>query len=272
MEMRAVADTTIEWSEKVWNPVRGCDVYSDECKRCYAMRQAHRFSGPGGKYEGLTILTKAGPVWTGEVRVQPDQLDAPLHWKAPRLIFVNSMSDLFYGDAADERRAAQRKMPFKPVPVEFVRQVYDVMARCPQHTFQILTKRPDRMYHVLSMLGLGLPPLPNVLTGCSVGHQDAAEWRRPAMHLVADLGWRTWVSYEPALGMVDWAGWEWIEWLVAGSESGYGARPADAIWFDVARAWCEKNDVAFFMKQIVVDRRKLEFAAFPVELQVRQYP
>jgi protein gp37 len=119
---------------------------------------------------------------------------------------------------------------------------------------------------------LGLPPLPNVLTGCSVGHQDAAEWRRPAMHLVADLGWRTWVSYEPALGLVDWDGWEWIEWLVAGSESGYGARAADAIWFEVARAWCEKNDVAFFMKQILLDGRKLTFDRFPVELRVRQYP
>lgn len=265
-----MADTTIEWSQKVWNPVRGCDVYSDECKRCYAMRQAHRFSGPGGKYEGLTKLTKAGPVWTGEVRVQPDQLDAPLHWKAPRLIFVNSMSDLFYGDAADARRAAQRKTPFKPVPAEFVQQCYEVMESCPQHTFQILTKRPDRMFEVLSQLGL--PPLANVLTGCSVGHQDAAEWRRPAMHLVADLGWRTWVSYEPALGMVDWDGWEWIDWLVAGSESGYGARAADAMWFDVARDWCERNNVAFFMKQILVGRRKLPFDAFPINLQVREYP
>lgn len=266
-----MADTSIEWSEKVWNPVRGCDIYSDECTNCYAMRQAHRFSGPGGKYEGLTKLTKAGPVWTGIVREHTEQLDAPKRWRAPQLVFVNSMSDLFYGDAADARRAAQRKVAFNPVRPDFVRACLEVMAACPQHTFQILTKRADRMFDVLRMLNA--KPLPNVLMGCSVGHQDAAEWRRSAMRLVLEMGWRTWVSYEPAIGEVDWDGWEFIRWMVVGNESGYGRRGASLDWFERARNWCADHRVAFFMKQIVTAAGvKLPFEMFPTNLQVREYP
>lgn len=265
-----MADTKIEWSEKVWNPVRGCDIYSDECLHCYAMRQAHRFSGPGGKYERLTKLTKAGPVWLGEVRQHAEMLDEPRHWKAPRRIFVNSMSDLFYGDADDAKRAAQRGAPFKPVDPEFVRACFAVMAECRQHTFQVLTKRAGRMADVMQQLAL--QPLPNVLMGCSVGTHRASVERREPMQRIATMGWRTWVSYEPALELVNWLGWEFIQWLVAGAESGFRARAADALWFGLARDWCERNGIAFFMKQIVVGIRPIEFAAFPRDLQVRQYP
>lgn len=266
-----MADSSIEWTEKVWNPVRGCDIYSDECTNCYAMRQAHRFSGTGGRYEGLTRLTKGGPVWTGEVRTIEEQLEEPLSWKAPALVFVNSMSDLFYGDVADARRAAQRGVPFRPVPAEFVGRCLEVMARCPQHTFQVLTKRPDRMFELL-LVQLNARPLPNVLLGCSVGHQRAADWRRSAMRLVAERGWQTWVSYEPALGPVNWEGWEFIRWLVAGEESGYGRRVADLGWFHVAQQWARDHGVAFFMKQILRGRVKVGYPEFPRELQVRQYP
>lgn len=265
-----MGDTSIEWSEKVWNPVRGCDVYSDECIRCYAMRQAHRHSGPGGAYEALTQLTKAGPVWTGEVREVPDQLTLPYTWRSPKLVFVNSMSDLFYGDAADARRAAQRGVPFRPVSPEFVEQCLLVMQRCEQHTFQVLTKRADRMWDVLRQLGRR--PLPNVLMGCSVGNQRAADQRRAAMRLVNEYGWRTWVSYEPAIGPVNWGGWEFIRWLVAGEESGYGRRVADVGWFYAAQQWAHHNGVAFFMKQILRGRSKIGYPEFPPALQVREYP
>jgi protein gp37 len=124
-----VADTSIEWTDKVWNPVRGCDLVSAGCRSCYAMRQAHRFSGKGQPYEGLTKMTSHGPVWTGKVRTVPELLDMPLRWKRPRRIFVNSMSDLFHED----------------VPFEFIVAVFGVMAASMQHTFQILTKRPQRM-------------------------------------------------------------------------------------------------------------------------------
>lgn len=267
-----MADTSIEWSEKVWNPVRGCDVYSEECTNCYAMRQAHRFSGPGGRYEGLTKLTKGGPVWVGVVRTIEEQLEAPLAWRAPCLVFVNSMSDLFYGDDADARRAAQRKVEFRPVPMVFVDRVFDVMARCPQHTFQVLTKRPDRMWRYL-LTRSSRPRLSNVLLGASVGNQRWADIRRASMRLISEDGWRTWVSYEPALGLVDWAGWEFLHWLVAGSESGYGRRRAELEWFVAARTWCDAHGVAFFMKQLVEPNgRKVPFGSFPRRLQERAYP
>lgn len=265
-----MADTAIEWSEKVWNPTRGCDIYSTECKHCYAMRFAHRFSGPGGKYEGLTKLTRAGPVWTGEVRLIREQLRAPFSWKTPQLVFVDSMSDLFFGDDADHQRAFQRGVACSVVPDDFIVECFEVMATTP-HTYQVLTKRADRMFAVISRTGI--KPLPNVLLGASVGTRAAAAQRRAAMRLLADLGWKTWVSYEPALEQVDWAGWEFIRWLVAGNESGYGRRSALLAWFTAAREWASEWHVAFFMKQIITAAGvKLPFQMFPAGLQVREYP
>lgn len=130
-----MADTTIEWCvrpgtrPKTWNPTRGCEITSPGCARCYAMRTAHRFSGKGGKYEGLTVLTGAGPIWNGEARLVHEMLLAPLSWRQPCTVFVNSMSDLFYEQFTDEEIAV----------------VFGVMAACPQHTFIVLTKRAERM-------------------------------------------------------------------------------------------------------------------------------
>lgn len=129
--------TTIEWTRatdgtpgKTWNPTRGCSPVSPGCANCFAMKQAHRFSGTGKPYDGLTKLTVAsGPQWTGEVRFVPEMLGRPLRWKRPRMVFVNSMSDLFHDALTNEQIAA----------------VFGVMAACPQHTFQVLTKRPERM-------------------------------------------------------------------------------------------------------------------------------
>lgn len=265
-----MADTAIEWSEKVWNPTRGCDIYSPECKRCYAMRQAARHSGPGGAYEGLTHPSKTGPVWTGEVRTIPEKLDEPREWKKPRLVFVDSMSDLFYGDEADRRRAEQRGMPFTPVPDEFIVDAFNVMETTP-HTYQVLTKRSDRMFEVITRTGI--KPRPNILLGSSVGTRDASEQRRGAMRALSVAGWKTWVSYEPALELVHWDGWEFIKWMVAGAESGYGRRGFDVQWFSMARDWCANRGVAFFMKQILnAAGVKLPFDMFPLHLQVREYP
>src|SRR3954471_19020197 len=121
--------STIEWTDSTWNPVRGCSIVSKGCTNCYAMKQAHRSSGPGRAYAGLTVMSNAGPVWNGKIKLVPQLLDQPLRWKKPRLIFVNSMSDLFHED----------------IPDAFIDQVFAVMALCPQHKFQILTKRPERM-------------------------------------------------------------------------------------------------------------------------------
>ena len=124
--------SSIEWTDRTWNPVRGCSVISPGCVNCYAMKQAHRFSGAGKPYDGLTKLTKAGPQWTGVVRPVESALLEPLSWRKPARVFVNSMSDLFHED----------------VPDEFIDRVFAVMALAPQHTFQILTKRPERMLAV----------------------------------------------------------------------------------------------------------------------------
>lgn len=122
-------NSSIEWTDATWNPVRGCSIVSKGCTNCYAMKFAHRFSGPGKAFAGLTTLSKGGPVWNGKIKLVPEMLDQPMRWKQPRRIFVNSMSDLFHED----------------IPDEFIDRVFAVMALSPQHTFQILTKRPGRM-------------------------------------------------------------------------------------------------------------------------------
>lgn len=119
--------TKIEWTEATWNPVLGCSRVSKGCEHCYAERVAHR--GMAESHRGLTVLGKKGPRWTGEVRFLPDRLAEPLSWRKPRKVFVNSMSDLFHAGVSNEEIAA----------------IFGVMAACPQHTFQVLTKRPERM-------------------------------------------------------------------------------------------------------------------------------
>lgn len=184
--------TTISWCDATWSPVRGCSRVSPGCGGsdgggCYAERVAHRFSGPGQPYEGLTRLTKGGPRWTGKIRLVPEALDQPLRWKNPRRIFVNSMSDLFH----------------EGIPDDFIDQVFAVMALAPQHQFQVLTKRPDRMRQYCASLGDGAAPdritmaalaldhnrtgglvkrpLPNVYLGVSVENQEAADERIPLL-------------------------------------------------------------------------------------------
>jgi protein gp37 len=144
----STAASKIEWTDATWNPVRGCALVSPGCTNCYAMKQAHRFSGKGQPYAGLTKLRpKGGPVWTGRARFIPEQLAEPLRWRAPRKVFVNSMSDLFHEDVTNEQIAA----------------VFGVMAACPQHTFQVLTKRAERMLDWFEWLNQEAANLPNVV-------------------------------------------------------------------------------------------------------------
>jgi len=197
-----MADKTgIQWTDATWNPIRGCSVVSGGCKNCYAMRTARRHSGPGRPYEGLTELRSGKPMWNGKIRLVPELLDQPLRWTKPRRVFVNSMSDLFH----------------EAVPDEFVMAVMGVMAACPQHVFQILTKRPERMVRLMGedqwplmqcagaadkimrpsatiarklyahfddVMGesdLDGPPLPNVWLGLSVEDQATADERIPLL-------------------------------------------------------------------------------------------
>jgi protein gp37 len=224
---------------------------------------AARFSGPGQPYEGLAEMKEVvqphrkewnanwrgkEPRWTGEVRFIRELLDQPLHWRRPRKIFVNSMSDLFH----------------EKVPQEWIAQIFNVMWRCPQHTFQILTKRAERMRDVMadltahSTMFMGKPLL-NVWLGVSVEDQPTADERIQVL-LTTPAAVR-WVSYEPALGPVAFnLGWfpvthcsmckaAGLDWIVGGGESGPGARPAHPDWFRAVRDQCQAGGVPFFFKQ-----------------------
>src|SRR6185295_10647366 len=134
--------SNIEWTDATWNPVSGCSIVSPGCSNCYAMRMAARLEAMGSsKYIGLTRRSGGRAVWTGKIKLDPDSLEAPLKWTRSRRVFVNSMSDLFHPN----------------VPLEYIRQIWDVMERAERHTFQILTKRPERM----ARLSKTLRVLPN---------------------------------------------------------------------------------------------------------------
>ena len=204
--------SNIEWTDDTWNPVRGCSRYSPGCLNCYAERQAVRQSGPGGKYEGLVRSTPSGPRWTGKVAFDEKKLVEPLSWRKPRRVFVNSMSDLFHEALTDEQ----------------IDRVFAVMALADQHTFQCLTKRPQRMRDYLREIQDDLKdthhwaalaseitdspcavgtvesrdwPLPNVWLGVSVEDQKTADERIPIL-LDTPAAVR-FVSVEPMLGPVD---------------------------------------------------------------------
>jgi protein gp37 len=222
-----MADTSIEWTDATWNPVAGCTVLSPGCTNCYAMRMAARLDAMGvDKYRGLTRKSGGRAKWTGRIRLDHEALAAPVKWRRPRRIFVNSMSDLFH-DA---------------VPVAFVAEVWKVMASTPRHTYQILTKRPARM----ADLTMRLDKLPNVWLGTSV---ESAEYldRIDKMRRVRAVV--RFVSFEPLLGSVAAANLDGIHWAIVGGESGPRARPMLEEWVDEIEASCRLAGTAFFFKQ-----------------------
>lgn len=222
-----MAESTIEWTDATWNPVAGCTILTAGCTNCYAMRMAARLEAMGtSKYEGLTRKSGGRYVWTGKVSLDEAALSAPLSWRKPRLIFVNSMSDLFQ-DA---------------VPFEFIRRVWSTMEASPRHTYQILTKRPERM----AGLSADLPVLPNVWLGTSV-ENDSVLGRLD--HLRATSASVRFVSFEPLLGSVREANLEDIHWAIVGGESGPRSRPLDEEWVDEIYERCEEAGTAFFFKQ-----------------------
>ena len=289
--------TAISWTDATWNPVNGCAVVSPGCANCYAMREAERserlFAGQGkvSPYAGLTRPSKAGAVWTGEVRVNEAAMRLPLRWTRPRRVFVDSMGDLF-AEGVDDAT---------------IDRVFAVMALAGQHTFQLLTKRPERAaaYFVhlardalaagddprltprrldaAAVAVTGSPcaggaiedvawPLANLHLGVSVEDQVRADKRIPT--LLALPAARRWISAEPLLGSVDvaWAlsrnpldlaagflqrgrfspGLETLrrlDWVVAGGESGPGARPMHPAWVRQLRDDCAAAGVPFDFKQ-----------------------
>lgn len=304
--------STIEWTDATWNPIRGCTRVSPGCQNCYAERVAIRFSGKGQAYEGLAKITNGHPQWTGKVAFVEKHLLDPLKWKEPRRIFVNSMSDLFHEGVSDPQLDA----------------IFAVMAQAHWHTFQVLTKRPERMLAYFQKLqaaadehapktatGIFLAsdvlnirnmarnphsanafeakwPLGNVWLGVSVENQKTADERIPLL-LQTPAAVR-WISAEPLLGPIDLTNvnamvsfFEYmskadpaaalknfnnpnypkscplntltgdcpaekmnrIDWVVAGGESGPGARPMHPDWARGLRDQCKAAGVPFFFKQ-----------------------
>jgi protein gp37 len=224
-------NSSIEWTDATWNPIAGCTPVSAGCRNCYAARLALRLEAMGGaagrKYEGAAARSEQGrPYFTGEIKLDRAAVDLPRRWRLPRIIFVNSMSDMFH-----ER-----------VPVDFIRELFDTMQACPQHTFQVLTKRPQRA----AELADGLPWPGNVWLGTSV-EADAVIDRVDALRAIpASVRF---LSCEPLLGplrRLDLAG---IRWVIVGGESGPGARPMREEWVVEIKDRCEAAGVPFFFKQ-----------------------
>ncbi|WP_426615789.1 DUF5131 family protein [Bradyrhizobium sp. McL0616] len=222
-----MAETSIEWTDATWNPVAGCTVLTAGCTNCYAMRMAARLDAMGvAKYNGLTRKSGKRAVWTGKLYLDRKALDTPKGWTKPRQIFVNSMSDLFHAD----------------VPAEFVADVWSTMSATPQHTYQILTKRPDRMAEITS----GLPVLRNVWLGTSVESADYLHRIDVLRRVRAAVRF---ISFEPLLGSVADANLKKIHWAIVGGESGPKARPMDAEWVREIESACRRYSTAFFFKQ-----------------------
>ncbi len=224
-----MAETQIEWTDATWNPVAGCNIITAGCTNCYAMEMARRLEAMGvAKYDGLTRRSGNRTIWTGVVREDPASLNIPFGWKRPRKIFVNSMSDLFHEGVSDD----------------FITQVWAVMRATPHHNYQILTKRPDRMTHVVTHLIDCV--LPNVWLGTSV---ESAEVTDRIEHLRQVPAAIRFISFEPLIAAVGEVDLTNIHWAIVGGESGKFARPIREGWIDEIYEQCSAYNCAFFFKQ-----------------------
>lgn len=221
-----MADTKIEWADKVWNPIVGCTEVGTRCKNCYAKRMARRLKAMG-RPEYQMVIDDHG--WTGSVAIISSKLRDPYAWKKPRRVFVDSMGDWMHAAVSDY----------------VIDRILDVMHNNSRHIFITLTGRPDRLPDVLKRKF----PSGNVLIGCSISNQADADRSLPAMKAVHDQGWNTFVSYEPALETIKWEGWEFLDWMVCGGESGPNAREMSFYAPVQAHEFCLPNHISFFFKQ-----------------------
>ena len=206
----------IEWTDMTWNPVTGCTKISRGCRFCYADRMAKRLQAMGvERYQNGFDVT-----------LHEDLLDTPLRWMKPRMVFVNSMSDLFH----------------EAVPNEFIAQVFRTMEKCPQHTFQILTKRSERLVDISA--NLTWPD--NVWMGVSVEDEDVVFRIKDLRRVPAKIRF---LSCEPLLGPLDELPLDGIHWVIVGGESGPGARPMQEQWVLSILQQCERRNIPFFFKQ-----------------------
>lgn len=240
--------SNIEWTDRTWNPLAGCTWESDGCDGCYAAGMSLRLeamaekliaegknAGKLEKYVGIAQRRSDGrAAFNGKIHLDDDALGEPLTWKKPQMVFVNSMSDLFHRD----------------VPDAFLDRIFMVMREAKQHTFQVLTKRPERMKEYINKrwIGLGLFEARNIWLGTSVENQAAADGRLG--HLVNTRAHVRFVSCEPLLGPVDLRHWlQAIHWVIVGGESGKGARPMHPDWARGLRDQCQEEGTKYFFKQ-----------------------
>lgn len=209
-------ESKIEWTNTTWNPVTGCTQISSGCANCYAYRMAMRLQAAGNpRYKNGFELT-----------LHEDLISAPLAWRKPRLVFVNSMSDLFH----------------EGIPFEFIKQIFETMKAAEKHTFQVLTKRSAR----LSELAPRLEWPTNVWMGVTVESESCSSRIKDLLTVQSAVRF---ISFEPLLGPIDNVDLEGINWVIVGGESGPGARPMKREWVTAIRDKCSDANVAFFFKQ-----------------------
>lgn len=233
-------NSRIEWTEMTWNPVTGCTKVSQGCKNCYAERMASRLKAMGSERYRNGF----------EVTVHRDLVVLPKAWKRGRMVFVNSMSDLFH----------------EGVPDEFIKRVFQTMLDCPQHTFQILTKRSDR----LRSLAEELPWPENIWMGVSVEDERVLQRIKDLQTTPAKVKF---LSCEPLIGPLDRLVLRGIQWVIVGGESGPRARPMNPSWAGSVLRQCRTAGVAFFMKQMGGKHDKGgDINRIPASLRIRQFP
>ena len=252
-------NSKIEWTEATWNPLRGCTRVSPGCRNCYAERVADRFSGPGQPYEGLTTRGKGGqPRWNGEVMLVEHMLNEPRKWRQGKLIFVNSMSDLFH----------------EKVPFDYIERIFEVMQDTPHHRYQILTKRAERMAELAPKLFW----TSNIWMGVSIEDARVIDRADALREVPATIRF---LSLEPLIGPIPEINLDGIDWAIIGGESGNQARIMEPEWAVDLLNQCRSANVPCFVKQMGTQwaRRRGsknwkgdDFSEFPAELQVREYP
>ena len=229
-------NSSIEWTETTWNPVTGCSKVSPGCDNCYAIREARRMSGNPNSvvrkaYEGTTLRLNGRMNWTGVMNPISDRLEQPLHWKQPRRVFVNSMSDLFHEE----------------LPDTYIQSVAEVMKKGDWHTYQVLTKRASRLKVLLNGSLNAHAKLKHIWWGVSVEDRSHGFPRIEELRQ-SDASVR-FLSVEPLLEDLGEIDLTRIHWVIVGGESGPGSRPMKPAWVRSIRDQCAKAGVAFFFKQ-----------------------
>ena len=251
------AKSAIEWTDATWNPISGCTRVSEGCRYCYAETLAARFSKTNHRYMGIAEMKGGSGKWTNEIKLHYDLLDRPIRWRKPRMIFVNSMSDLYH----------------EKVPTEFIHEVFCVMNQASHHTYQILTKRDER----LAELSGDLEWQPWIWQGVSIEDQETTARIAYLRETHASIKF---LSIEPLIGRIHDIDLDGIDWVIVGGESGDKARHMSETWVRYLISICDEQEVPIFVKQMGTiwgrtynaDYKGQDITRWPQDLRIREYP